>query len=146
VTSGPVDLTVRHNTAFTVRTGTAGFSENRPAATRFDFRDNIVSRGANGFAGTGTGEGARTLGAYYVGYTFLGNAIIGGETANYPALNFFPPHIDAVGFVDFAGANYRLAPSSPLRNAASDGKDVGADIEAVEAAINASGAVRRIAR
>jgi hypothetical protein len=146
VTNGPVDVTVRHNTAFTVRGGTTGFTESKPAATRFDFSDNIVSRGNYGFAGTGTGEGAPTLSAYYLDYTFRGNAIIGGETANYPAHNFFPRNPEAVGFVDFAAANYRLMPSSAFRNAAADGSDLGADIEAIDAAIHASGALRRIAR
>jgi hypothetical protein len=37
-------------------------------------------------------------------------------------------------------------PSSAFRNAAADGSDLGADIEAIDAAIHASGALRRIAR
>lgn len=42
--------------------------------------------------------------------------------------------IDDVGFVDLARGNFRLGPGSPGKNAATDGKDVGADIDALEAA------------
>jgi hypothetical protein len=134
VVGGPVDVTVRHNTAFTVPGGTLGFSENRVLATRFDFRDNIMSRGSYGFAGTGTGEGTRTLDAYYTDYTFVRNAVIGADLASYPADNRAPASMKAVGFVDSAAQNYRLAATSPYKSAATDGKDMGADIDAIEAA------------
>ena len=132
--SGPVDVTVRHNTAIiTVAGGTAGFSENNPKADQFDFSDNIISRGSFGFTGTGTGEGNSTLNAFFTNVTFTKNAIIdGGNT--YPAGNFFPVNTAAVGFVNFAGGNYTLSSGSTFRNAASDGKDLGADIAAVVAA------------
>jgi hypothetical protein len=134
VTGGPVDVTIRHNTAFTVPGGTLAMSENRVLATRFDFRDNIMSRGGYGFIGTGTGEGTRTLNAFYTDYTFVNNAIIGGAAQDYPAGNMGPANMKAVGFVDSASENYRLAPSSPYKGAASDGKDLGADIDAIDAA------------
>jgi hypothetical protein len=50
---------------------------------------------------------------------------------------FFPKDWKAVGFVDYRGGaegDYHLSPSSRYRNAGSDGKDVGADIDAVLAA------------
>ena len=48
--------------------------------------------------------------------------------------NFYPPNLSDVGFVDLAGGNYRLADVSPYKGAGTDGKDVGADIDDVEAA------------
>ena len=39
-----------------------------------------------------------------------------------------------VGFTDLAGADYHLASGSPYKGAGSDGKDIGADIDAVESA------------
>jgi len=54
--------------------------------------------------------------------------------SHYPAENYFRRSQDAVGFVNLAGADYHLAASSPYKNAGSDGKDVGADIDAVNAA------------
>ena len=50
---------------------------------------------------------------------------------------FFPKDWKAVGFVDFRngdGGDYHLSPSSHYRKAGSDGKDIGADIDAVLAA------------
>ena len=47
---------------------------------------------------------------------------------------FFPKDWKAVGFVDYrsgAEADYRLSPSSRYRKAGSDGKDIGADVDAV---------------
>ena len=134
IINGPVDVTIRHNTAFTIPTGTLSVSDNTTnKADQFDFRDNIVSAGEFGFIGTGTGPGTVTLNAFYTNYTFTKNAIIGG-LGTYPAGNFFPANAAAVGFVNFAGGNYALATGSTFRNAATDGKDLGADIAALVAA------------
>ncbi len=135
VIGGPVDITFRHNTVLIAAGGgTAVFVESNPKADRFVFVDNLLSSGSYGFAGTGTGPGLATLDRYFSNTNFRNNAFIGGS-GNYPPGNFFPPGIPAVRFVDFAGGNYRLAKGSPLRAAATDGKDIGADIEAVERAV-----------
>jgi hypothetical protein len=132
---GPVDVTIRHNTGvILVAGGTTAFSENNPPADQFDFRDNMLSNGNFGFTGTGTGSAIQTLAAFFTNYTFIDNAIIGGTAGNYPLPNFFPSNNAAVGFVNFAGGDYTLASGSLFRNAASDGKDVGADIAAIAAA------------
>jgi len=139
IVGGPRNFTVRHNTALiTVNGGTTAFSENNPAADQFDFRDNLLSRGNSGFVGTSEDEGIATLNAYYTNYTFIKNAIISAPSGSYPANNFFPANTGAVGFVDYANGNYRLLASSSLKNQASDGTDVGADIDAVEAVIAGS--------
>ena len=52
----------------------------------------------------------------------------------YPPDNFFPPSLTDVKFVDLAHGDYHLARSSPYNNMATDGTDVGADIDALEAA------------
>jgi hypothetical protein len=135
VVNGPVDVTIRHNTAMTVPGGTLGFSENKVAASQFDFSDNIMSRGQYGFIGSGTGEGVPTLNAFYTGYAFAKNAIIGGGNGSYPAGNMFPANMKAVGFVNSSSGNYRLSATSPYKGAASDGTDLGANIDAIEAAI-----------
>src|SRR2546427_11300855 len=49
---------------------------------------------------------------------------------NWPAGNFFPASLDAVGFVNRTGGGYHLSATSPYRNAGTDGKDLGADIDA----------------
>jgi hypothetical protein len=141
IQGGPNNLTIRHNTALIlVSGGTTAFSENSPLANEFDFRDNIFSNGSSGFDGTGTSSGTDTLNTYYTNYAFTHNAIIGGgPSGSYPANNFFPASTAAVGFVNFSGGNYRLLASSPFKagaaNQASDGEDLGANIDAIEAAI-----------
>ena len=45
----------------------------------------------------------------------------------------------AVGFVNFGngdGGDYRLTPSSPFYKAGSDGKDLGTDVDAINAAVS----------
>ena len=62
------------------------------------------------------------------------NVLAGGTASRYPAGNFFPT-VSAwqAGFVDYAGGDYRLSASSPYRNAATDGTDLGADVHHVNA-------------
>ena len=134
ITNGPIELTIRHNTGFT--NDTLAFSENSPKADQFDFRDNIFSSGRNGFVGTGSAVGTATLVAHYTNYTFTNNAIIGGSSGSYPPNNFFPNDNTAVGFVNFAGKDYTLTFGSLFHNAATDGKDLGADISAIAVAGN----------
>jgi hypothetical protein len=72
------------------------------------------------------------------GYTFAANAIIDGShyysISKWPAANFFPATVSTVQFVNFNGGDggdYHLASGSPYKNAGSDGKDLGADIDAI---------------
>ncbi len=65
----------------------------------------------------------------------LRNAIIGGS--GWPKDNFTPKDAAAVRFVNFNngnGGDYHLRPDSPYRKAGTDGKDLGADIDAIQAA------------
>ena len=139
IVNGPVDLTIRHNTGIIrASEGTSAFVQNAPKANIFDFRDNLLTHGLYGFIGAGVGPGTPTLEAYFANYTFLKNALIGpfvGGQGGYPAGNFFPADPAVVGFVDYGNRNYRLSPTSPYVGAGSDGKDVGANISAIEAAI-----------
>jgi hypothetical protein len=47
----------------------------------------------------------------------------------FPPGNWNPASIRSVGFVDPNNHNYRLLASSPYYKAASDGKDVGCDVD-----------------
>ena len=101
----------------------------------FFFRNNIVTHGDYGLFGTDMGEGTSTLDHYFPGYIFQKNAIIGGGSASaYPSGTFFPASLTDVGFVNAAGGDYHLDTSSPYKNAGTDGKDIGADIDAIQAA------------
>lgn len=105
--------------------------------TNFVFRDNIVGWGSGSQVGYACFDGALTVCS--PGYVWTKNAMIGAPSgplppgeqslASFPAGNFNPSSVAAVGFVDPANGNYRLATSSPLKNAGSDGKDPGVDMD-----------------
>jgi hypothetical protein len=141
ISGRPTDITIRHNTGLIlVSGGAAAFSETNPVADRFDFRDNLLSNGEYGFAGTAAGTGTSVLTRYYSNFTFLNNAIIGGGApGRYPAGNFFPKDNAAVGFVNFAAGDYRLRSSSPFHKAATDKTDLGADFAAIASAMRTMG-------
>jgi hypothetical protein len=75
-------------------------------------------------------------------FTFANNALVATPAAfppsTWPANNLFPPTINEVGFMNYSngnGGNYELHSSSPYKNKATDGKDLGADIVGLNAAL-----------
>jgi hypothetical protein len=136
---GPADVIVEHNT--TLHSDASSHSVVMmdvapPKMARFVFRNNIATRAQYGVFGSNAGEGLAALMAYAEpGYVFERNVLIGpGAGSAYPANNSFPATIADVGFVSYAGGDYRLAAGSPYKNTATDGRDPGADIGAVDAA------------
>jgi hypothetical protein len=88
--------------------------------------------------------GIRTLETYFPGAVVEKNVIVACPfSAQYPRANFFPISLDKVGFEDRPGGNYRLAPASSFRRAATDGKDVGVDFDALAAAAAPTAEARR---
>jgi hypothetical protein len=139
ILQGPPDVSIEHNTFIQARGGSGGtslvfFDPNSESgvASGFRFTDNI---GAWPVSGSSRAEGNPTLDFYTPAATFLKNALIGRNEALYPAGNFFPPDIGAVGFTSIADNNYRLAAGSPYRDAGTDGKDLGADPDGAEDAL-----------
>ena len=76
-----------------------------------------------------------TLSTYFIGGSFTGNALVGANPVGFPSGNLFPPSLEAVGFVNLAGGDWRLSATSPYLRAASDGRDPGADMNALFAAM-----------
>jgi hypothetical protein len=79
-----------------------------------------------------------SLSKCFTAYTFNHNALIAVPSkyppSQWPAGNNFPASIAAVGFVhpnNGVNGDYRLLPTSPYKNAGTDGKDLGADINAI---------------
>jgi hypothetical protein len=73
---------------------------------------------------------------------FFANAIVSTSatytSAKWPAGNYLPASAVNVGFVNYnggIGGDYHLQPYSPYKNKGTDGKDLGADIDAVNSAI-----------
>ena len=132
ILDGPADVDVDHNTA--MHTGEVIMAAG-PASSAFVYRNNMTAHNQYGVAGDGTfGDPMGTLAVYFPGAIFTKNVLMGGDAADYPAGNFFPISWAAVLFTNLPGGNYLLAALSPYRNAGSDGKDVGADIGALQAA------------
>lgn len=106
----------------------------------FVFRDNIADWRGCGIAGGGfNGTNATgSLNGVYTGWIFTNNGPmrLAGPQANFPAGNVFATAW-ATQLVNFNGGtdgNYRVAPASSWANAASDGRDIGADVGGAEAA------------
>jgi hypothetical protein len=135
---GPADVIIEHNTTLSGDGSNAAVMMDGapPQMARFVFRDNVMTRGQYGVFGGNAGEGLTGLTFYAEpGFKFERNVLIGPDDgAVYPANNSFPANVAAVGFVNAAAGNYRLATRSPYRKAGSGGRNPGADIDAVDAA------------
>jgi hypothetical protein len=127
--NGASNITLDHNTVMQDGTSVL-FSDERPV-WGFSFTNNIVPDNGWAIMGSGTGPGNGTISSYYPNGLFLDGIYIGSRTSLYPTGNYYPATIDLVGFVDPAGGDYRLRSSSIYRNAATDGADVGCDINAL---------------
>ena len=126
---GPVNITFDHNTIF--HSGALIFADGATSAG-FVFRNNIAQSNLYGVVGSNRSPGLDSLGFYFSGYEFKKNVIVGVPQGTlYPADNFLPPLFSLVRFVDLAGGDYRLAPTSLYKNGGADGKDIGCDIDAL---------------
>src|SRR5882724_2654108 len=142
VMDGGTDIVVDHNTS--LQSGnmiTATYATALNPAPSFVFTNNILSYNLYGvFGDYGVGLGMTAINTYFPGASFVRNGIAGGLASNFPADNYFPSTLSAVGFVDLAGHNYALAAGTPYVRAGTDGKDVGVDFTAMAAAMAASSA------
>jgi hypothetical protein len=105
------------------------------------FQDNMLMAGYWGFgidSAEGKGAGTAALDAHCSSYNVTHNVIVGVSAQNtHPPGNWLPSTVDMVGFVNYnngTDGNYRLQSSSPYHLAATDGTDVGANIDAIEQA------------
>jgi len=134
---GIEDLVIDHNTGFQdgaiLRVeGGCRPDGGGPCHTRFVFRNNLALHNEHGIHGAGTAPGHQTLAAYFPGALVERNVMVGNShPLQYPPNNFYPSSLDSVGFLNLAGRDYRLARSSPYKRAATDGRDIGVDFEAL---------------
>lgn len=130
--NGGVDITFDHNT--TINDGSVSLYATSRASTNFVFTNNVLLDNAYGIKGDGAGEGNGTLTTYFPAAQVFGNIIVTASPTLYPTGNFLPATIGAVGFVDYAGRDYRLSASSIYRLGATDGTDPGVDYARLGAA------------
>jgi hypothetical protein len=152
------DVKIDHVTAFPPRVSfNIGADRDKGTPGNFIFTNSILSAGRlevtssggqqNCAFGSGRLSPEAVLKNCFSSLTFTHNAII-GAAKQWPSENFSPKSEDSVGFVNYNHGNdgdYHLCkgekqpPSckkaSPYAHAGTDGKDLGADIDAIEAAI-----------
>lgn len=146
-TSGMQYTRVRHNT---VHQHPAGLGNRNPSlhivttAQWADIRDNIIDTGLYRFKADGTNEGTTSLNKLFTNYHFTHNAVRGvnlnwlnngAEVGSVAGNNYSPSSSDAIGYVSIPNKDFSLSASSPYKNAASDGTDIGADVAAVLAEV-----------
>jgi hypothetical protein len=130
VLSGAEAVTIDHNTGFQ---SSQIISADGIPSTNFVYQNNITPHNAYGIKGSGHASGNLSLSYFFPDLVFQKNVIENIATSevpesSYPAGTFFPSDWAAVRFVNFASGNYALVPTSPYKNAGTDGKDIGADI------------------
>jgi hypothetical protein len=152
------DIAIDHVTGFPpAALFIIGVDLDREKIVNFNFTNNLVSAGENDFFSTGGGpkncafqakrEGPEgVLKSCFASVNFAHNAFV-GSPGGWPKGNFTPENPSAVQMKDFRqgkGGDYRLCaekqPSGckkepPLRKAGSDGKDLGANIDAIHSAL-----------
>lgn len=143
------DVQVNHITAFPDHTMLNVGGPNTLKMPGFVFSNSITIAGE--YPVTSTGAGAASNCAYYqvpvtvinscfTGYVFSPNALLASPlpSSKWPGGNFFYS-ISQVGFVNYNngdGGDYHLLASSPAVGAASDGTNLGANVDAVLSAIS----------
>jgi hypothetical protein len=147
------DLKMDHITAPAAPRVFLNFGVKNGRMQRFTFTNNLVGASEKDMTSTGGGvqncvfqperqSPAGVLNNCVDSVTFTNNAIVGGYGA-WPNGNFYPKNLDAVGFISTADGEYRLCHEknaeckgpSKFVHAGTDGKDIGADVDLVDAAI-----------
>ena len=142
VTNKTEDVVIDDNTV--IQTGNIIIADYLPNI-RFIYRNNIHRHNEYGIIGSGHSIGNDSINYYFPGAVVAGNLIVkevnspSNVESIYPAGNSYPVSMAAVGFVDVAGKNYRLSPSSPYLSSGVSGSVPGADIDAIDAAMGGSG-------
>jgi len=115
-----------------------------PQLSDFVFTNNLVGAGEYGITPTGspcTGDGPHRdpetiLTACFKSVEFRNNVIVDSPQVNWPKGNFFAKNAELAGLAKTGGSDedYRLLSGSRYRGKGTDGRDIGADLEAIEVA------------
>ena len=126
ITHRPKNVVVDHNTI--IATAFSGILEIDDIVDGFALTNNLTAVGQYGIFATGRATGNDSIRSALPGATITANVLAGGNASVYPPGNFFPSVSDFQSqFVDFAGHDYRLKPTSTLAHSGTDGKDPGAN-------------------
>ena len=132
--AGAESVSVDHNTV--LHTGNVTKASGA-ALTSFSFTNNLLAHNDYGVHGDDAAVGLGAINRYFPGSVWSRNAFVGAQPpagpfadpeSRYPPGNFFPRRWEDVKTLDRAAGDYRLAPESPFRRRATDGKDIGCDL------------------
>jgi hypothetical protein len=142
ISNGIVNLTIDHNTVIhTTNLTGGGLMTMDPAQllpiTGYAITNNMLRKETNGIKAPGFAAGTASLAACTTGgYVYSTNAVAGATAASDGAANFYETAALWQGeFVNYVAsgvnADFHIKSTSAYHNAASDGTDLGADIDAV---------------
>lgn len=142
VFGGVSDLQITHVTSTSNGTGILDPRDPADLNPNLVFKYNIVERGLYGI-GAGGDEGITTVTRNFAPYVYNQNVLVNTSRttiqaisdaalkSRYPPVTTVVPDWTAVGFVN---GTEKLARTSPYYRSGDDGKDLGADLDAVDAA------------
>jgi hypothetical protein len=139
-----VTVVTKHPLKNTILVGVARVNPKQPF--NITFTNNLVPAAKYTVWSTGAGQCVKngdpdgTFRQCWTDFKITHNAIIGYDSsANWPAGNFYPRNFKEVGFrstdADEATSGFRLQPNSRFAGKGTDGKDIGADMAAIEQAV-----------
>jgi len=144
VTGGVSHVEITHVTSTGNATGILDPRDASDLNPNLVFKFNIVERQYFGI-GTGSNEGITTVTRNFAPYVYNQNVLVNTSRSTdqaisddalksrYPPVTTIARDWSAVGFVS---GTQRLAPTSPFYRAGEDGKDLGADLDDLMAAVN----------
>ena len=128
---GVANTVIDHNTAFQRGDPLHAQVVAGVPNTGLVFTNNIGDGNVTAYAANNP---SAALANWFPGTVFANNVMMDGVASAYPAGNWFPPGSTPIVNAYYDGSDYHLVPGSPYKNAGTDGKDVGADIDAINAA------------
>jgi hypothetical protein len=142
--AAPKDITFDHNTVDNDGHATISlYQGTTPGDWRilgFVLTNNLLRDNLYGIFGANSSPGTASLTMYTPDAYVQANAIGGAPAKTYPVGNDYPSLAQWLAdFVNVGTANYQLISSSLSNNAGTDGKDIGVDFTALNAAMNGSG-------
>ena len=138
---GTEDVVIDHNTA--MQTGSPLFGGDSDPHGRFVFQNNVMPLNEHGIIGSSTGPGNPTIERYFPQSVIRRNVFVGGPSNSYPRDNFFAASPQEAG-LEPAAAAARFAVGRKFAAQATDGRDPGADMAALERALGSLAATAGI--
>ena len=134
ISEDPTDFTIAHNTILNPDNSAVTFGGGAAPPVRLSIRDNVMGGGLYGVKGNGLASGTASITPYMAVANFSANVLMLTSAAGYPTGNFYPSTLAGIGVINIGTFDFHLAATSPYKGKASDGRDPGADVDAVLAA------------